>query len=413
MHAPTTTFRPPRFIPALEGMRAVAALGVVTTHVAFQTRSLDGSVFGVIWGRLDLAVALFFALSGFLLWRPHAGAARGGPAAPGVRRYLRHRAVRILPAYVVVVVVVLALVPAARGASPTTWLANLTLLQVYVPYSLVGGLTQMWSLAVEVSFYVALPVLAWAISRLRGPRAGLRVPVMLAVGAVALGWAFVAHHLPLADGVSGTLWLPGYLPWFLAGTILAEVAVSGTDGRFRRLSARPVPMALTAVVVYAIACTPLAGPSGLASVSAAQFAIKTALGAVLGWALLAPLVLAPRRHRFLASTAMQTLGRWSYAMFIWHLAVLAVVFPLVGLAVFGGSMWLVWLVTVVVSVGVSAASYGLVEEPARRAVRDRERRRTEVKNRPQERREPEGTMIAASAAMATTAGSVTHQSNPV
>ncbi|MBE7162372.1 MAG: acyltransferase [Williamsia herbipolensis] len=409
MHAPTSSFRPPRFIPALEGMRALAALGVLTTHVAFQTRSVDGSVMGAIWGRLDLAVALFFALSGFLLWRPHADAARGGRPAPGVRRYLRHRAVRILPAYVVVVVVVLALVPAARGANATAWFANLTLLQVYLPYTLVAGLTQMWSLAVEVSFYVALPLLAWFLVRLRGPRARWRVPVMLVVAVVSLGWAFVAHGLPLADGVSGTLWLPGYLPWFLAGTILAEVAVSdseghGLGGRLRRLSARRVPMAVVAVVVYAVACTPVAGPSGLAAVSAPQFAVKTALGALLGWTLLAPLVLAPGHHRFLASATMQTLGRWSYAIFIWHLAVLAVVFPLVGFALFGGTMWSVWLVTVVVTVGVSAASYGLVEEPARRAMRDRERRGRDRGG---------DTTTVASAATATSAGSVTHQSNPV
>lgn len=404
MHAPTSSFRPPRFIPALEGMRALAALGVLTTHVAFQTRSVDGSVLGAIWGRLDLAVALFFALSGFLLWRPHADAARGGRPAPGVRRYLRHRAVRILPAYVVVVVVVLALVPVARGASVGTWLANLTLLQVYVPYALVSGLTQMWSLAVEVSFYVALPLLAWSLVRLRGPRARWRVPVMLAVAVVSLGWAFVAHHLPLADGVSGTLWLPGYLPWFLAGTILAEVAVSGTGGRVRVWSSRRVPMAVVAVLIYAVACTPVAGPSGLGAVTASEFAVKTALGALLGWALLAPLVLAPGHHRFLASATMQTLGRWSYAIFIWHLAVLAVVFPLVGFALFGGTMWSVWLVTVVVTVGVSAASYGLVEEPARRAVRDRERRSQD---------RGADTATVASAATATSAGSVTHQSNPV
>ncbi|MCP2194075.1 Peptidoglycan/LPS O-acetylase OafA/YrhL, contains acyltransferase and SGNH-hydrolase domains [Williamsia deligens] len=408
MPAPTSPFRPPRFIPALEGMRALAALGVLTTHVAFQTRSVDGSVTGAVWGRLDLAVALFFSLSGFLLWRPHAAAARGGPPAPPVGRYLRHRAVRILPAYLVVVLVVLSVVPAARGAGPVTWLANLSLLQVYVPYSLVSGLTQMWSLAVEVSFYAVLPLLAWAIGRLRGPRAHLRIPVMVGVAVVSLGWAFVATRLPLADGVSATLWLPGYLPWFVAGTALAEVAASDTDGRLRRWSSRRVPMGVLAVGMYALACTPIAGPSGLAAVSDGEFATKTVIGAVLGWALLAPLVLSPAPHRFLASTAMQTLGRWSYAIFIWHLAVLAVVFPVFGFAVFGGAMWAVWIVTVLVTIGVAAASYGLVEDPARRAMRDRERRDAQRVTNPRA-----GDDTVARPATATSAGSVTHQSNPV
>ena len=40
------------------------------------------------------------------------------------------------------------------------WLANLSLTQVYVPLTLTPGLTQMWSLSVEVAFYLALPLLA-------------------------------------------------------------------------------------------------------------------------------------------------------------------------------------------------------------------------------------------------------------
>ena len=70
-----------RFFPQLEGMRAVAALGVLTTHVAFQTGAVALPVIGPILGRLDLAVALFFALSGFLLWRPWGASAHGWSGA--------------------------------------------------------------------------------------------------------------------------------------------------------------------------------------------------------------------------------------------------------------------------------------------------------------------------------------------
>ncbi len=52
-------------------MRGFAAVGVLITHVAFQTGAVHDPVIGRVWGgRFDLAVALFFALSGFLLWRP-------------------------------------------------------------------------------------------------------------------------------------------------------------------------------------------------------------------------------------------------------------------------------------------------------------------------------------------------------
>ena len=56
------------------------------------------------------------------------------------------------------------------------------------------------------------------------------------------------------------------------------------------------------------------------------------MGAVVAGALIAPLVLdrPDTAHRLLGSTTMVTLGRWSYGLFIWHLAALAMVFPVIG-----------------------------------------------------------------------------------
>src|ERR1700761_5006099 len=102
------------FLPPVEGMRACAAVGVVITHVAFQTAHSTG-ISGRILGRFDLAVAVFFALSGFLLWRGHAAAVRGLRDTPPTGHYLRSRLVRIMPAYLVAVVVILTLLPDARA----------------------------------------------------------------------------------------------------------------------------------------------------------------------------------------------------------------------------------------------------------------------------------------------------------
>ena len=359
------------FVPALEGMRALAAIGVLTTHVAFQTGSVGDDVLGAVWGRFDMAVALFFALSGFLLWRPHAAAAHDPTArVPGLARYLRHRVLRIWPAYVVVVVVVLSLLPDARPASATVWLANLTLTQVYVPLTLTAGLTQMWSLSVEVSFYLLLPLFAWFLVWLRGPRARWRVPVLLSVAVICLAWAWVAEQLPLAQGVEAKNWLPGHMPWFIAGLVLAELVVAPAGGVLSRVGSRPVVMAVVAAGAFALSCTELAGPTGLAPLAPWQFAVKIVLGAVLGFALLGPLVLGePRPHRILDSGPMQALGRWSYSIFIWHLVVLSAVFPLAGVLPFSGSMPAVWALTVLLTIGISAASYAWVEDPARRWLR--------------------------------------------
>ena len=75
---------------------------------------------------------------GFLLWRGHAAAARGLRSRPPTGHYLRSRVVRIMPGYLVAVVVILTLLPDAN-ADLTVWLANLTLTQIYVPLTLTAG----------------------------------------------------------------------------------------------------------------------------------------------------------------------------------------------------------------------------------------------------------------------------------
>ncbi len=351
------------FSAPLEGVRAVAAIGVATTHVAFQTAAVDDSVFGRFAGRLDLSVAVFFALSGFLLWRPHAAAARDAGPRPNARRYLTHRAVRILPAYLCCVIVVLALFPPARSATPAEWFAHLTLTQVYVPGVLTPGLTQLWSLSVEVTFYLVLPLFGAALARVPVRR---RVPVLAGVGLASLAWGPLAAGLAV-PGVEPKNWLPGHLLWFVVGMVLAELQTERTGRRpVRARFAWPV-----AALAYAAACTPLAGPTGLGDVGPEQFVMKIVLGAVAAAGLLTPLVLGDGRHRLLASAPLQALGRWSYGIFIWHVAVLGAVFGLLGVPPFHGSTAVVWVVTLGLSTGVAAVSYALVESPAR----DRLRRR--------------------------------------
>jgi acetyltransferase len=356
------------FLPAVEGMRACAAVGVVVTHVAFQTGHTDG-ITGRLFGRFDLAVAVFFALSGFLLWRGHAAAARGLRRVPPTGHYLRSRIVRIMPAYLVAVVVILTLLPDAN-ADLTVWLANLTLTQIYVPLTLTAGLTQMWSLSVEVAFYLALPFLALLARRLP---VRARIPVIAAVAVASLGWALIPFDGPFA--ASPLNWPPAFFSWFAAGMLLAELTVTEI-GWPHRLARRRVLMAAVAAVAYVVAATPLAGPERLTPGTASQFIVKIAMGAVLAAALIAPLVLdhPDTPHRLLGSTTMVTLGRWSYGLFIWHLAALAMVFPVIGAFAFNGHMPVVLVLTVVFGFAIAAVSYALVESPCRVALRRWERR---------------------------------------
>jgi peptidoglycan/LPS O-acetylase OafA/YrhL len=315
-------------------------------------------------GRFDLAVAVFFALSGFLLWRGHAAAARQLRHVPRTGHYLRSRIVRIMPGYLVAVVVILSLLPDAN-ADLVVWLANLSLTQIYVPLTLTAGLTQMWSLSVEVAFYLALPLLALLARRLP---VRARIPVIAAFALASFGWGLIPFDVPF--GVNALTWPPAFFSWFAAGMLLAELTVSPV-GWVHRLARRRVLMALIAAAAFGLAASPLAGPEGLIPGNLGQFVVKTAMGAVVAGALLAPLVLdrPDTSHRFLASTTMVTLGRWSYGLFVWHLAALAMVFPVIGEFPFNGHMPVVLVLTVIFGFAIAAVSYALVESPCRNALR--------------------------------------------
>ena len=96
-------------VPALTGLRAVAALLVVSTHAAFATGYLNHGYLGAVYARLEIGVAIFFVLSGFLLFRPWVRAAAAGQPSPSLTRYARHRFRRVVPAYALTVVVTFAI----------------------------------------------------------------------------------------------------------------------------------------------------------------------------------------------------------------------------------------------------------------------------------------------------------------
>ena len=159
-------------VASLTGIRAVAAILVVGTHAAYATGKYTHGYWGLVGARMEIGVPIFFVLSGFLLFRPWVKSAATGGPPPSLSRYARHRVRRIMPAYIITVLFAYVLYH-FRDAGPNpghTWtglLRNLTLTQIYADgylgKYLHQGLTQMWSLAVEAAFYVALPLLAYLL----------------------------------------------------------------------------------------------------------------------------------------------------------------------------------------------------------------------------------------------------------
>lgn len=328
-------------------MRAVAALGIVVTHVAFQT-----ATYHPVLERFDYFVAVFYALSAFLLTR---GGQRSG--------YYRRRLARLAPAYLVCVAVVLATLPELAHISPPQVLAQVFMVQIYLPDGLVAGLTQIWSLCVEVAFYLVLPLYL----RLSTPHRTLTLAVTIPLS-LAWPWAIAG-----VTAVNMQIWPPSYVLWFAVGLILAELERIGVSYRGPRL-----PFALVALPVAWFAG--VVGPAGLEHPSPAEFNARVILGALFAALVVAPFALSPREDGVLASSAMRRLGRWSYSIFLWHVWVLSFAFPLLGVPVFGGHFAAVLVLTVAFSVAVSYVSYELVEVPGARWVTSRFHRNSDTPN---------------------------------
>ena len=146
-----------------------------------------------------------------------------------------------------------------------------------------------------------------------------RVPVIAAVALASFGWGLLPIDAP--QGVNPLNWPPAYASWFAAGMLLAEWTVSPL-GWAHKLARNRWAITGIALTAYLISASPLAGPKDLVPATLGQFVVRTSMGAVVAWALLAPLVLdrpdtAPalraharaQRHQVGPDALHDTLGR--------------------------------------------------------------------------------------------------------
>jgi peptidoglycan/LPS O-acetylase OafA/YrhL len=353
-------------VPALTGVRAVAALLVVATHAAYTTGKYTHGFVGLVYSRLEIGVPIFFVLSGYLLFGPWVKAAASGASAPSVKRYAWHRIRRIMPAYLVTVLAAY-LIYHFRTAGPNpghTWigfLRNITLTQIYTDNYMFGylhqGLTQMWSLAVEVAFYVALPVLAYLLivslcGRQWHPRRLLVGLLLLAL--ISPAWLILVHTTDfLPEGAR--LWLPGYLIWFVAGMALTVLQAMGV----RCYGFIAVSLA---VICFLIVSTPIAGEPTTSPKATSEALVKAVFYAVIAALIVAPLARGSRGLyvRMLASPPMVWLGEISYEIFLVHLVLMEIAMvEVLNWPVYTGSTFALFIVTMALTIPVSWALHRL------------------------------------------------------
>jgi len=361
-----------------DGLRALAAVAVLLTHVGFQTAASYNTAAGPYLARLDSGVSVFFLISGFLLYRPFVvGHLTGRPMLP-LAAYAKRRVLRIFPAYWGALFGI-ALLFGLSIHGMRDWVTFTFLLQIYDKHRYLRGISQAWSLCTELSFYAFLPVYAWGLRRLtagRAPRAMVKVELAALVALAAVGLAFrvfVDVARP-SWGLIGIYWLPCWLDLFALGMALAVVSAGLQSGAVSPSVVEPVdrhPAAcwLGAAAVFWIVANRLHLPRGLERLTA-----KQELARHLGYGAFALLLLLPaafggerrgRIRRFLTSRPLVYVGVVSYGIYVWHQAFIeqARRWTGVNVATFGGNPWEVGLLSFAATLAVASISWYLLEAP--------------------------------------------------
>lgn len=368
----------PRF-PLFDGLRAVAALSVVVYHAGFYSRANEGEGgLSPYLARLNVGVAVFFVISGFLLYRPllH-GRITGRPVR--VRDYARRRVLRIVPAYWVALTV-LAIVVGLPDVFTSRWWVYYGFGQDYSVHTDTLGIGPAWSLGAEAAFYVVLPFLSLGLARaasMRGRRVfwqvELAVLVLLTVASVAWRAYADAHASIPASTFASTF------GWFALGMALALISVlAGSRPWLARYSWSGW---VIAAIAYLVICRGLGLGGGFVFFqhqTTGQDLAVYALSGVVAVGLALPAVFEPAHknpvRRFLRARVMAWLGLVSYGIYLYHQPVAN---ALGGGITSGGDsttrfLWLL-AATAGTSIAAAALSYYIVERPALR-FKDRRRR---------------------------------------
>jgi peptidoglycan/LPS O-acetylase OafA/YrhL len=377
----TTTF------PGFDGLRAIAALLVLVVHAGFQTTLTLGTSVGPYAARGEMGVAVFFLISGFLLYRPFAASHLAGRPGPDTVGFFIRRFMRIVPLYWLALVVSLVVISDRLIITNVRGLAQcLLFIQGYRRGWALQGLTQAWTLDVEFAFYLFLPLFAYLVGRrARSSRSQLRVELSavatLFLAGTALHWRMIGTHTGWADG--WTVWLPVWWDLFSMGMAVAVVSAwYGREGRQPRWAMLPgsgTACWLAAAFFYWLASTQIGLPlNPIFDPTVPQDLGKHLFYGLFGLFLLLPAVFGRQRkglvRRFLASRPMVFLGTISYGIYLWHATVIDLVMDHSG--------WQLWQVTFlpffsvvfVITVAMATLTNRLVEVPCQNLARDWARR---------------------------------------
>ncbi len=342
-------------LPAITGIRGIAALLIVVFHMFLEFRKATGSGDAMPGMRFGwVGVDLFFVLSGFLLawvlW-----SANKDPRSPRLwKSYIVQRSLRIIPTYYVALLATMIMlgVFSLIVDRPGAFLMHLLLLQTFDPTSFNAVSPLYWTLVVELHFYLVLPFLLPLFSRRLWPYA------LAAALLFTLAWRWVFY----TPGTGLFLfYMPAFLFHFALGVVVARFVIEGWRPR--------APMLLASAGLLFLVVVPLVtlipGNTALQALNSLQANLLVRPLVAAGFALMIWSICSPTLGtKILSWRPFELTGNWSYSIYLIHIPLLVLLrhFPVL----YEGAPWLYLGVGTTVSLIGGYLLYRLVEDPVNR-----------------------------------------------
>jgi peptidoglycan/LPS O-acetylase OafA/YrhL len=399
-------------IPALTGLRFVAAFSVLIAHGVTAILANHETPYGLIyWVRQasGFGMTLFFVLSGFVIHYNYAHLVTAA-GARGMGSYLWARFARLYPLFLLMMVVYI-LVSSRHIDYWTGHPERMNSTVRALPYFLlsmqswvyliidgnplldaIGGASPItWSISTEWFFYFVYLALAWLVLRSRTPLATLIVVLMwgLVWTAIAAGlynripsinaWA-VAHFGSVADFAehqpdSFVRWLLYFSPYlrlgeFVLGSLVAQLYVQGRSQKIGTQENTAGTAAFVAAAASVVGITYMEYSPNVGATLLREMSMNFALAPSA-----ALLIFCAARYRGaifrpLTWRPIVALGEASYSIYLVHLVILTAAARLIASA--GHGMWddLAELLVLIIAISaISIALYACYEAPARRTLR--------------------------------------------
>lgn len=340
-----------RRYPSLEGLRFLASLAIVVYHfVPYTERGLSSPEF---WsGRFSIAVDLFFVISGIVIANGYLGRLTTWRA---YGEFMRRRFARLYPLHLATLGFYVMLGAAAsigliKLANDSKYAfdelaANLFLVHAWGFSSQLSFNYVSWSISAEWFVYLLFPLIAWVATRPLG---------LIAVGATLLACITISH-LWVGRGLHHLTWdysILRALPSFALGIWICANRALLADIIAPRRAAGGLALSIALLTTFMV-------------IDANDYALLGAAYCLVACAFLCDVA---RLRTPLAWEPISRLGTLTYSIYMLHPVVATVVLSFLAPKLIGTSFWAMTVAigfAIPLTVGLSALSYRLFEEPAR------------------------------------------------